>query len=111
MPSCPTPSSHRISSGILILAMALALCLCLLAPQMADAHQMLSADPPQAAPSPSPTSNDDDLIAEDNVALVLGYAAAVAIGLGGLALLDRRPPVETHDDPDDHRFDDPDNIA
>lgn len=111
MPSCPPSSLHRFTRAIVTLSFVLLLAVCLHAPQSADAHQLLSAEQTQPAPSPSPATDVDDLIAEDNVALVLGYAAAVAIGLGGLALLDRRPPVETHDDPDDHHFDEPDDIA
>ena len=60
-----------------------------------------------ATPIPvSPVAEDQNLIeqlpGDDDVVLVAGVAAVTVLGLTGLALLDRRPPVTEQDggDPD-----------
>jgi hypothetical protein len=67
---------------------------------LADASP--AADSPGATPIPvSPVAEDQSLIeqlpGDDDVVLVAGVAAITALGLTGLALLDRRPPVTEQD--------------
>ena len=68
---------------------------------LADATPVASPAPGATPVAVTPQANDQSLMAQlpgdDDVVLVAGVAAVTALGLTGLAMLDRRPPVTEQD--------------
>jgi hypothetical protein len=74
----------------------------LLTGQVALADGSPAAMPPGATPIPVSSTADyqgliEQLPGDDDVVLVAGVAAVTVLGLTGLAMLDRRPPVTEQD--------------